>query len=108
MAEEKGFDLKGTLENIFLAGVGAAAIVGEKASSIADDMVKKGKLTVEQGKSLNEELQKRAHQEVKKTTKEALRTQMEHMTPEERKELVQNVHKMADDIENEAARADSK
>ncbi len=39
-----------------LAGIGAAAFSYEKASETIDQLVKKGELTVEQGKALNEEL----------------------------------------------------
>ena len=41
---------------VFLAGVGALATTYEKGSEIVDDLVKKGELTVEQGKALNTEL----------------------------------------------------
>lgn len=104
--QNKGLDVKTALQNIFLAGVGAAATVGEKASSIADDLVKKGQLTVEQGHALNEELQKRAHSAVNHETQEAIRTHLEHMDSEQRKEFVKSVRKMANEIEREAANAD--
>ena len=44
--------------NILLAGVGAAALTIEKASDIITGWVKKGKLTVEDGKELTEELKR--------------------------------------------------
>lgn len=44
------------LKTIFLAGVGAVAVTAEKSKEIIDDLVKKGELTMEQGKVLNEEL----------------------------------------------------
>lgn len=46
------------LKKIFLAGVGSLAVTYEKASSLIQDMVEKGKITVEQGKKLNEELKR--------------------------------------------------
>ena len=45
-----------SLKKVMLAGVGALATTAEKSKEILDDLVKKGELTVEQGKVLNEEL----------------------------------------------------
>lgn len=44
------------LKKVLLAGIGAAAISGEKAQEVLGKLVEKGELTVEQGKALNEEL----------------------------------------------------
>lgn len=54
------------LKKILLAGIGAAAATAEKSKEVVDQLVKKGELTVEQGKVLNEEL--------KHNIKEKLRT----------------------------------
>ena len=40
------------LKKILLVGIGAAATTVEKSSQIIDDLVKKGEITVEQGKEL--------------------------------------------------------
>jgi len=45
-------------KNIILAGIGSAAYSYEKAHKIVDDMVYKGKLTVDEGKDLSEELKR--------------------------------------------------
>lgn len=50
------FDLGDGLRKVFLAGVGALATTVEKGQEIVDELVKKGELTVEQGKALNTEL----------------------------------------------------
>ena len=50
------FNFGDGLRKVFLAGVGALATTVEKSQEIVDDLVKKGELTVEQGKVLNEEL----------------------------------------------------
>lgn len=53
---------------LLLAGLGALATSVEKSQEILDSLVKKGELTVEQGKVLNEELKrtvKRVHDEHK-------------------------------------------
>lgn len=49
-------DLSEAAKKVLLAGVGAAALTVEKSSEIVDTLVKKGELTVEQGKALNQEL----------------------------------------------------
>ncbi|MBC7196962.1 MAG: hypothetical protein H5U39_06915, partial [Deferribacterales bacterium] len=47
------------LSNILLAGIGSVAFTYEKASEIVEELVKKGELTVKQGKEINEELKKK-------------------------------------------------
>ncbi|MBU5437172.1 phasin family protein [Tissierella sp. MSJ-40] len=46
------------LKNVFLAGIGTLALTYEKATQVVDTLVTKGKITVEQGKELNEELKR--------------------------------------------------
>lgn len=48
------------LHKVFLAGVGALATTSEKGKELIDNLVKKGELTVEQGKQLNAELSRKA------------------------------------------------
>ena len=43
------------LKKILLVGIGAAATTVEKSSQIIDELVKKGEITVEQGKELNKQ-----------------------------------------------------
>lgn len=64
------FDFGDGLRKVFLAGVGALATTVEKSQEIVDDLVKKGELTVEQGKALNAEL-KHKIQEAKEASEEA-------------------------------------
>ena len=54
------------LKKLLLAGVGTVAVTAEKSKEILDELVKKGELTVEQGKVLNQEL--------KHTIKETIKT----------------------------------
>ena len=44
------------LKKVLLAGIGAVAVTAEKSKEVVEKLVKKGDLTVEQGKVLNEEL----------------------------------------------------
>ena len=46
------------IKNFFLAGLGSAAYTYEKATNLIDDFVQKGKLTLEEGKNLSEELKR--------------------------------------------------
>lgn len=49
-------DLGENLRKLILAGVGIAAVTKEKGADVLNELVKKGELTIEQGKVLNEEL----------------------------------------------------
>lgn len=44
------------LKNALLAGLGSAAYTYEKASKVIDELVIKGKLTLDEGKELSQEL----------------------------------------------------
>ena len=46
------------LKKIFLAGIGTLALTYEKSNEMVQNLVEKGKITVEQGKELNEELKR--------------------------------------------------
>ena len=72
------------LKKVLLAGVGAVAVTAEKSKDLLDEMVKKGELTVEQGKVLNEELK----HNIRKTVKEKVNVSIKPSTPEELQELV--------------------
>ena len=68
------FNLGEGLRKVMLAGVGALATTYEKGSEIVDDLVKKGEITVEQGKALNTELKRKVTatiDEAKQSTKQS-------------------------------------
>jgi polyhydroxyalkanoate synthesis regulator phasin len=46
------------LKKVFFAGIGSLALTYEKANDLVQDLVERGKITVEQGKKLNEELKR--------------------------------------------------
>ena len=71
---EKGF------RDIFLAGVGAMAITGEKAKEVLDTLIEKGGVTVEQGKDINRELQHKATETVAKVREESIAAAMKTMS----------------------------
>ena len=72
------------MKKILLAGIGAVAVTTEKSKEVLDEMVKKGELTVEQGKALNEELK----HNIKKTMKDKVNVSVKASSPEELDELL--------------------
>ena len=97
------FDLTDPLRKLFLMNVGAVATVAEKSEEVVSELVKKGELTVEQGKTLNSELTRKAREVVSDTTDAVLRSQLESMTPEERAAYAAKVAQMAADIDAKGA-----
>lgn len=80
------------LNRLFLAGVGAVAMTAEKSKELVDTLVKKGELTVSQGKELNEELKHNVKEKIREAVgceKESsprsgsILEEMEKMSPEE-------------------------
>ena len=53
------------LKKLILLGIGATAMSAEKAKELIDELIKKGELTLEQGKVLNEELKHNLKEKVK-------------------------------------------
>lgn len=56
------------LKKIVLFGVGAVASTYEKAADIIDELVEKGKITVEEGRELGEELKRTFKEKKEKDT----------------------------------------
>lgn len=102
-----GTSLGEGVRKIFLAGVGAIATGAEKSQQIIEDLVRKGELTVEQGKAMNEELSRKAAQAAADTQDTILRTRLQNMTPEERAAYAQKVADMAASIDSEATTVDA-
>ena len=72
------------LKKVLLAGVGAVAVTSEKSKELLGEMVKKGELTVEQGKVLNEELK----HNIRQTMKEKVNVSFKPNSPEELQEMI--------------------
>lgn len=99
--------IAGAARSAFLAGVGAVAFGAEKASALVDDLVKKGELTVDQGKQLNSELTIKAKETVSGAQDVVLRARMSAMTPEQRAAFVDRARALASDLDAaEASAAD--
>lgn len=88
-------ELGNGLKKLLLAGVGTVAVTAEKSKEILDELVKKGELTVEQGKVLNQELKHNIKSTVKtaadsakesaarKNDQEELKATISKLTPEQ-------------------------
>lgn len=72
------------LRKLLLAGIGAAAIAKEKGGEVLELLSKRGEVTVEQGKVLNEEL--------KRNLKETARENVETVKESVKESLKDNVH----------------
>ena len=98
------------LKKILLAGIGTAATTAEKSKEILDDMVKKGELTVEQGKVLNRELKHNIKETVKEkmngsdstSTPDALKELLGKMSPKDLKNLKDLIQKVEEEQMDEA------
>ena len=105
------------IKKILLAGVGTIAVTTEKSKEILDELVKKGELTVEQGKALNQELKHnlketvkdKVNVSVKPSSPEELSELLEKMTPEQLDQLKDQLRKMEkqETSEPEAGSGDS-
>ena len=103
------------LKKVILAGIGAVATTAEKSKDVLDDMVKKGELTVEQGKVLNEELKHNLKQTVKNnvnakvkvTTPEELSELLDKMTPEQLEALKAQIKEKESTVDSEAEEVDA-
>lgn len=102
MAELNLESLTDGARDIFLAGVGLAAIGVDKGKELIDELVKKGQLTVEQGRDLNKELTRKAKDKAGDTISDAqdrlLRMRLAAMDEDERKAYAARVAKLADDL----------
>lgn len=80
MLSELGNDVR----KFLLAGIGAAAVTVEKSEEIIKELIKKGELTVEQGKSLGEELK---HKVCPKSSEEETLPDIENLSAAQRAKL---------------------
>lgn len=74
------------MKKVILAGIGAVATTVEKSQEIVDTLIKKGQITVEQGKVLNEELKRAVKERQPKDTPEqatSIVDQLDQLSKEE-------------------------
>lgn len=103
MAKNIADNITESFQNIFLAGVGALAIGGEKAKVIVDELVEKGQVTVEQGRKINEELKHKAAEGTSKFHEESVRAYVKSLSPEDRAAFAERMAALADEITAEEA-----
>ena len=104
-----------SLKKLLLIGIGTAAVTAEKSKEVLDDLVKKGELTVEQGKVLNKELKHNIKEtlkdnvnvSVKASTPEEFQTLLEKMTPEQIEQLKQQISNMEQTAEEKTETVES-
>jgi polyhydroxyalkanoate synthesis regulator phasin len=89
------------LKDIFLAGVGALAIGGEKASTLVGQLVEKGQLTVEQGKEIMNKMAAKAEGQKDEIRDDIIAAQMRTMSKEDREALAARVAELAAQIDSE-------
>lgn len=89
--------LSDSLRKIVLVGIGAMATTTEKCTEIIDELVKKGEVTVEQGKVLNEELKRSINEKEKEISDDKISTvlkEINKMNPEEIEKLKDKLSSM--------------
>ena len=82
------------LKKLILLGVGAAVTTAEKSKDLIDKLVRKGELTIEQGKVLNEELKHNIKETVKEKYTDALYGSLDKLSKEERAALRKKLEQM--------------
>lgn len=68
------------LKKVLLAGIGSVAYTYEKASSVIEEMVEKGKLSMEEGKELSQELKRNLKETQDKVTQKIIPLTREDIT----------------------------
>lgn len=84
------------IKKVLLFGVGAVASTYEKATEVVDDLVKKGKITIDEGKELGEEL--------KRTFKEKTKEELSNTTGNNISNIEANNYVLRDEYEMLKAR----
>ena len=96
-------DIDEAIRRMFLAGVGAISMTGEKAKELVEELVKRGEISVAQGKVLTEELQRKLRSKVKSAVgckPENIAECVEHMNASEREAL----RKKLDELDEKESR----
>lgn len=87
------------LKNVLLAGLGSAAYTYEKASKVVDDLVEKGKITLDEGKELSSELKRNIIEkgsEIKPLTKQDMKDLLKELNFATKDDLAELQNRIAD------------
>ena len=85
-------------KNIFLAGIGAMAMTGEKGKELIDQLVTRGEMTMDQGREINSELSRKVDEATLPARENALEARMRFMTPKERDEFAAAAVRIAKEL----------
>ena len=86
------------LKKVLLAGIGAVAVTAEKSKEVVEQLVKKGELTVEQGKVLNEELKHNVAEKLREPlTVDKISKDLEKVNDEELEILKAKIEELQND-----------
>ena len=77
-------DLGKSLLNVAMAGIGAVAILAEKAAEVGKVCAEKGAETLEKGRALNEELKRKGEQVAQERRERYANEALGRLTAEER------------------------
>ena len=77
------------LKKVLLAGIGLTAMTVDKADSFVKELVEKGRLTVEEGKELEQELKRQSKEEAQELLNklDAKKSSVEYVTKDDVKRL---------------------
>ena len=77
------------LKKVLLAGIGLTAMTVDKADSFVKELVEKGRLTVEEGKELEQELKRQSKEEAQEflVKLDAKKSSVEYATKDDVKRL---------------------
>lgn len=77
------------LKKVLLAGIGLTAMTVDKADSLVKELVEKGRLTVEEGKELEQELKRQSKEEAQEFLNklDAKKSSVEYATNDDVKRL---------------------
>jgi polyhydroxyalkanoate synthesis regulator phasin len=90
-------DMDNYLRKILVAGVGAAELSYEKMGEIINECVKRGEVTVERGRALNEELKHKCKEAVSPDGEKGADFDVEKLTADERARLLEKLLAMQED-----------
>ena len=76
-------NLESDLKKVLLAGIGALATTVEKSKDIVDELVKKGEITVEQGKELKHDIQEQKEEKESAACAADVTEKLEHLNAED-------------------------
>lgn len=83
------------LRKLLLVGIGAVAITAEKSKEVVEDLIKKGELTVEQGKVLNEELKHNVAEKLRQPVSvETVEQDLQKMDVDDLEKLKQKIEEL--------------